>query len=212
MFLLNGLRDREVLSAVQTTPETVERDIETFNTQLGLPFNTKLVGIYIQYSDFDETLHDLVKSVRDAALSKKLVPLSGLLVAFKDNSNTQDYVTTSYYLQGETRKHVRLDIEHADLKREYVLNNFFYLGVRLRFEGFDDELHRSIEGYLQALSGKSQCFIHMKGLLGTPVSQKQLLIEEMGKKLNIEAKKLIKANKVSGNAKLIRSLGKATVL
>lgn len=47
IFLLTGLRDKEILSAVQTTLTTVERDIETFNTHLGIPINTKLVGVYI---------------------------------------------------------------------------------------------------------------------------------------------------------------------
>jgi len=35
---------------------------------------------------------------------------------------------------------IAVDFEHSDIKRESILNNFFYLNLRLRFEGFDNEL------------------------------------------------------------------------
>ena len=32
------------------------------------------------------------------------------------------------------------DFDHIDLKKDYLLNNFFYLSFRVAFEGFDEDL------------------------------------------------------------------------
>jgi hypothetical protein len=49
LFLLTGLREKEILSAIQTSVETLSKDIEHFHTGLGLPLYTRLVGLYYQY-------------------------------------------------------------------------------------------------------------------------------------------------------------------
>ena len=45
IFLLVGLREKEILSSLQTSEQTLVQDIENFN--LYYPWNSKIVGLYI---------------------------------------------------------------------------------------------------------------------------------------------------------------------
>jgi len=49
IFLLAGLRDKEILAALQTGQDTIVADLELnfSGTQGGFPMNSKLTGIYI---------------------------------------------------------------------------------------------------------------------------------------------------------------------
>ena len=49
IFLLAGLRDKEILAACQTSEDTLMKDLETYfsGSTGGFPFNTKLTGLYI---------------------------------------------------------------------------------------------------------------------------------------------------------------------
>jgi hypothetical protein len=49
MFLLIGLREKEVLAAFQTSAETLGRDLEEgFRALGGFPFNTRVTGVYLE--------------------------------------------------------------------------------------------------------------------------------------------------------------------
>lgn len=49
------------------------------------------------------------------------------------------YALSSGKMKYSDRVRFTPEVELADLKREFVLGNFFYLGLRLRFEGFDED-------------------------------------------------------------------------
>ena len=49
LFLLIGIREKEILAALQTNAETLTSDIETFFGLKGFPYNSKIVGLYVQY-------------------------------------------------------------------------------------------------------------------------------------------------------------------
>ena len=55
------------------------------------------------------------------------------------------------------------------------------------------------------------CFIAIKGVLASPQSLKSIMTEEMGKKMNIEVRKLIKSNKVRYSINKFH-IGEATFL
>ncbi len=48
------------------------------------------------------------------------------------------------------------------MKRDYVLNNYVYVNLRLRFEGFDDEMKSKQDEILDALSSNEMAYINMK--------------------------------------------------
>lgn len=77
--------------------------------------------------------------------------------------------------------------------------NFIYLGLRVNFEGYDEEMSESQKSIIKALvgseDGSGATHIEMKQL-SLIVSRRGLKDDsQIGKKINIEAKKLIKSNK-----------------
>jgi len=50
---------------------------------------------------------------------------------------------TAHFQQNSTADSKRTftpDFEHLDLRREYVMSHFVTVGLRVRFEGFEEEL------------------------------------------------------------------------
>ena len=45
------------------------------------------------------------------------------------------------------------DFEHLDLKRDYVMSHFVTVGLRVRFEGFEEDLHEAQQKVSSALKG-----------------------------------------------------------
>ena len=76
------------------------------------------------------------------------------------------------------------------------MSNFFYLGMRLKFEGFEDELQVQQREVLASLEEGSGSVGNMVQLGLVQQVQKMRGNEEFGKRMNIEVKKLIKARKV----------------
>ena len=74
------------------------------------------------------------------------------------------------------------------------MSHFVTVGLRVRFEGFEEELHEAKQKVSSALNGQ-MTQVEM-GKLGMLVARKALREDaSLGKKLNIEVKKFIKANK-----------------
>jgi len=48
------------------------------------------------------------------------------------------------------------------MKRDYVLNNYVYVNLRIKFEGFDDEMRTKQDEILNALSNNEKAYINMK--------------------------------------------------
>ena len=48
------------------------------------------------------------------------------------------------------------------MKRDYVLNNYVYVNLRLKFEGFDDEMKIKLHEILDTLSNNEKAYINMK--------------------------------------------------
>jgi hypothetical protein len=46
---------------------------------------------------------------------------------------------------------VQPDIEALDLKREYLMGSFMYAKLRLKYEGFDENLKNELQDYQRAL-------------------------------------------------------------
>ena len=51
-------------------------------------------------------------------------------------------LTSDYKL--ENGRHFKPEIEVLDLKRDYLLSNFFYVSLRLKFEGFNEDLEQEL--------------------------------------------------------------------
>jgi hypothetical protein len=112
-------------------------------------------------------------------------PSTSTLTAYFQHSSSPDCTSKRSFTP---------DFEHLDLKRDYVMSHFVTVGLRVRFEGFEEELHEEQQKVSSALKGQMS---HVEmGKLGMLVARKALSEDaSLGKKLNIEVKKLIKANK-----------------
>lgn len=55
----------------------------------------------------------------------------------KGQSDVNDGIHCSFFKE---EKNFTPDFDHLDLKKDYLLNNFFYLSFRVAFEGFDEDL------------------------------------------------------------------------
>ena len=70
------------------------------------------------------------------------------------------------------------------------MGNFFYMGLRLRFEGFDNEINYS-ELFSDSTFG---CIKELNAINSLKAIRTD---ENVAKRMNIEVKKLIKNNKVN---------------
>eukprot|EP00347_Sterkiella_histriomuscorum_P023599 403334041 len=216
IFLLLGLREKEILSAMQTSENDIVKDIE--NLHIYYPWNTKVIGLYIQYSlDRPQNLSSFLDQTLQTALQQKLLPLQNFLVIVKDHrtvsgagvSFTSILEQMECYLvnvnansisnQGKSwddRRSIRAEFESGDLKREQILNNFFYIQLSTKFEGFDEDLHQKQSYLLDLLENpKTPLLLFKQFGSGGLLQQYQHMSEDFGKKLNIEAKKFIKVQK-----------------
>jgi hypothetical protein len=41
-------------------------------------------------------------------------------------------------------RYVTPDIEHMDMKRDYLMTSFVYISFRVKFEGFDEQMRQEI--------------------------------------------------------------------
>lgn len=56
------------------------------------------------------------------------------------SQNVNEGLETYFIGKNSERVKFQADMELLDLKREYVMNNFVYVSLRLKFEGFEEEM------------------------------------------------------------------------
>jgi hypothetical protein len=69
-----------------------------------------------------------------------IMPIQNFMVLYKEMKGQSDVIEGihgSFYLED---KSFTPDFDHLDLKSDYLLNNFFYMSLRIAFEGFDEDL------------------------------------------------------------------------
>jgi hypothetical protein len=49
-------------------------------------------------------------------------------------------LTAHFQLTADSKRSFTPDFEHLDLKRDYVMSHFVTVGLRVRFEGFEEDL------------------------------------------------------------------------
>jgi len=106
--------------------------------------NTKLTGIYLQYQIKDEALFNkLIKSVISQAIEMSIFPIQNFMIFLKEqksSSTINDGLTCFLSGPKDERTQFVPVFDHLDLKRDYLMNNFFYVSLRLAFEGFQEDL------------------------------------------------------------------------
>lgn len=71
-----------------------------------------------------------------------ILPLQNFIVIYKELKSTGDVnegINAVFHGQQDEKSFVP-EFEHLDIKRDYLMNNFFYLSLRLAFEGFEEDM------------------------------------------------------------------------
>ena len=91
----------------------------------------------------DETLFNkLVKSAVTQATEMGIFPLQNFMIFLKEqkSSSTLNDGLSAFFHTSSDKIQFNPVFEHLDLKSDYLLNNFFYVSMRLAFEGFQEDL------------------------------------------------------------------------